>query len=122
MRNIVTVTELPEGPRCRWCHRLIDQRGGAGRPRQFCSASHRQRAFEARRRADALSVPEGQSIVADADLRRLHDGLYRLEAAVDDVRGDVAERVGRPDYRAAFEHLLDAAGDLVGLVVQPVRE
>ena len=115
------MTKSTEGPRCRWCHRPIDERGGAGRPREFCSASHRQRAFEARRRAAALSVPEGQSIVADADLRRLHDGLYRLEAAVEDVKGDLTSGARRADYRDAFEHLLDAAEDLLGLVVEPVR-
>ncbi len=60
--------------------------------------------------------------MADADLRRLHDSLYRLEAAVDDVQADLADSPGRPDYRGAFEHLLDAAGDLLGLVIGPVRQ
>lgn len=60
--------------------------------------------------------------MADADLSRLHDRLYRLEAAVADVTADLAEAGARPDYRGAFEHLSDAAGDLVGILIEPVRQ
>jgi hypothetical protein len=116
------VTKSTEGPRCGWCHRPIDQQPGAGRPRQFCSASHRQRAFEARRRAASFRLPDGQSIVVDDDLCRLHDRLYRLEAAVVDVTADVAGGGRHPDYRGALEHLLDAAEDLVGQFIEPVRQ
>ncbi len=87
----------------------------------FCGPSHRQRAYEARRRADALHVPDGQTIVAEADLRLLHDRLYQLESAVEDVRADVAIRPNTATWRRAFEHLLEAANDLVGMVVDPVR-
>ena len=96
-------------------------RQGAGRPRRFCSPSHRQRAYEARRRADQLHVPGDQCLVSVADLRKLHDRLYRLEAAVDDVRSDLDGPSGAADYRRAYEHLMDAAADLVGAVIEPVR-
>ena len=116
------MTKSPEGPRCGWCHRPLDPPAGAGRPKRFCSPSHRQRAYEARRRAAALALPAGQSVVADADLRRLHDRLYRLETAVEDVVADLAERGIRPDYKSAYEHLLEASQDLIGLVLEPVRQ
>ncbi len=115
------MTTVVEDVRCWWCHRPLPVRRGAGRPRRFCSPSHRQRAYEARRRADELHVPEDQCIVSLSDLARLHDRLYRLEAAVDDVRADLTESRGDDDYRRAYEHLMDAAGDLVGTVVEPVR-
>jgi len=114
------VTDGPD--RCGWCHRPLAQRAGAGRPRLFCSPSHRQRAYEARRRADELHVPADQCLVSVADLGRLHDRLYRLEAAVEDVTADLGDARGVDDYRRACEHLLDAAGDLVGTVVEPVRD
>jgi hypothetical protein len=57
-----------------------------------------------------------------ADLGRLHDRLYRLEAAVDDVRGDLGSSSGNAAYRRAYLHLMDAVGDLVGTVVEPVRQ
>jgi len=65
-------------------------------------------------------VPEGQCIVSMVDIARLHDRLYRLEAAVDDVTADLAAAHGAAAYRHAYEHLMDAVGDLVGTVIEPV--
>jgi len=107
--------------RCGWCHRPLAPRPGVGRPRRFCSPSHRQRAYEARRRADELQIPVDQCIVSAADLARLHDRLYRLEAAVEDVTADLAVSHGAAAYRQAYEHLLEAAADLVGTTIEPVR-
>jgi tetrahydromethanopterin S-methyltransferase subunit G len=69
-----------------------------------------------------LSVPAGQVIVSEDDLRKVHDRLYRLETAVEDVEGDLSDRASAQAYRAAFEHLYEAAKDLVGVVVEPVRQ
>ena len=66
-------------------------------------------------------MPADQCIVSSADLARLHDLLYRVEAAVDDVRADLARASGPSAYRQAYEHLMDAVGDLVGTVIEPVR-
>ena len=60
--------------------------------------------------------------MSEDDLRRVHDRLYRLETAVEDVEGDLDDRSGSQAYRAAFEHLYEAAKDLVGVVVEPVRQ
>ena len=116
------MTKSPESVRCGWCHRPLAQSAGAGRPRQFCGPSHRQRAYEARRRAEVLRIPTGHCIVAEEDLRRLHDRLYRLEAAVEDVTSDLCDDARPAAYRRAYEHLLDAAVDLAGMVVVPARE
>jgi hypothetical protein len=61
-------------------------------------------------------------IVSEEELSRVHDRLYRLESAVEDVDADLAGSPGPAAYRAAVEHLLDAARDLVGVVVEPVRQ
>ena len=66
-------------------------------------------------------MPAGQSLVSTADLARLHDRLYRLEAAVEDVTADLAATTGPAAYRQAYEHLMDAVADLVGTVIEPVR-
>jgi hypothetical protein len=115
------VTKSSDPPLCGWCHRPIEQLPRAGRPRVFCSRSHRQRAYEARRRADALGIPVGQTVVSEADLQSLHDRLYRLESAIEDVRADLGGKPGAQAYREAFEHLYDSAKDLLGVVVEPVR-
>jgi len=52
----------------------------------------------------------------------VRDRLYRLEAAIEDVESDLGESAGSRSYRAAFEHLYDAAKDLVGVVIVPVRQ
>ncbi len=59
--------------------------------------------------------------MSEQDLRGLHDRLYRLEAAVEDVTEDLARDARTTACRQAVDHLLDAAGDLVGLVVEPFR-
>jgi tetrahydromethanopterin S-methyltransferase subunit G len=69
-----------------------------------------------------LKLPAGQVIVSEADLQSLHDRLYQLESAVEDVRADLSDHAGARAYREAFEHLYDSAKDLVGLVVEAVRE
>ena len=52
----------------------------------------------------------------------MHDRLYLLEAALEDVESDLREKTGPTAYREAFDHLYEAAKDLVGVVVEPVRQ
>jgi hypothetical protein len=68
-----------------------------------------------------LHLPDDQCLVSAADIARLHDRLYRLEAAVDDVTADLASARGAAAYRQAYEHLMDAVADLVGTVIEQVR-
>jgi tetrahydromethanopterin S-methyltransferase subunit G len=67
-------------------------------------------------------IPAGQLVVSEQELRSVHDRLYRLESAVEDVQADLAGDVGLEEYKEAVEHLLDAAQDLVGVVIEPVRQ
>lgn len=105
--------------RCRWCHRPLAAVSGIGRPRQYCRPSHRQRAYEARKRAERLALAPGDVVVAKAELDRLHDRLYRLEAALDDVDADLASDRSPARWQAAFHHLAEAARDLYGYTVEP---
>lgn len=115
------MTKPVELPRCGYCRRPLPPPGRTGRPARYCRRSHRQRAYEARRRADRADLPAGQVVVAQGDLDRLHDRLYALEAALDDITADLAE--SRPTvsaYRDALDHLVDAARELADFVVEPV--
>ncbi|HEX3840442.1 MAG TPA: hypothetical protein VHU85_06605 [Acidimicrobiales bacterium] len=69
-----------------------------------------------------MHLPAGQVIVTENELHKLHDRLYRLEAAVEDVDADLAGTKSAKAYQLAFEHLYEAARDLTGVVVEPVRE
>jgi hypothetical protein len=61
-------------------------------------------------------------VVTEAELQRLHDRLYRLEAAIEDVDGDLSGRPSAQAYRKAFEHLYEAARDVAGMVIEPATE
>jgi hypothetical protein len=67
-------------------------------------------------------IPTGQVIVSEVDLRTLHDRIYRLEAAVEDVDADLATSTTAVAYRAAFDHLYEAAQGVAGTVIEPVRQ
>lgn len=65
--------------------------------------------------------------MAQRDLDRLHDRLYALEAALDDVDADLGELGARGTaaaraaaYEAALAHVRAAAEDLRGVLVEPV--
>jgi hypothetical protein len=60
--------------------------------------------------------------VTQGELQRLHDRLYRLEAALEDVDADLAGQPSSRAYRQAFEHLYEAAKDVAGVVIEPATE
>jgi hypothetical protein len=60
-------------------------------------------------------------VVAETDLQRMHDRLYRLEAALEDVDADLSDDDSAAALRAALAHLSEPARDLVGLVIEPAR-
>lgn len=98
--------------RCPWCRRPVTPYAGPGRPRVYCRRSCRQRAFEQRRRLQELGLAETELVVARRDLDALHDALYVLEAAVEDVDRDLARSRTKADLEAALSWLLAAARPL----------
>ena len=68
-----------------------------GRPREFCSPRCRQWDWVARQRAGELALSDGELVVAKAALDELHDELYVLACAVDDVERDLAAAGASPE-------------------------
>jgi hypothetical protein len=101
------------GPKCRWCGRKLAIAGGPGRPRAFCSQACRQKDYIARLRAQEAGLSETELVVTRQELDSLHDQLYVLEAAVDDVQRDLASSTTKRDYVEALAWLLDACRPLV---------
>lgn len=67
----------------------------------------------------AVGLGEDEFVVRRVDVDALHDQLYVLEAAIEDVERDLGS-TSRPtarDYREAIEWLLDAARPLVAMRV-----
>jgi len=112
------VTKADGIQRCAYCHRPLAVGARPGRPARYCKRSHRQRAYEARRRAQRSGLADGLVIVGQAELDRLHDRLYALEAALDDVDGDLAQDRSSVAVWEAFEHLYAVADRLRGVSVE----
>ncbi len=106
---------MTELRRCRWCRRALPERTGPGRTREFCSQRCRQWDWVSRQRAHELELSEGELVVAKSSLDELHDELYVLACAVDDVERDL-EAAGpaatADDLRQALAWLLEAARPL----------
>lgn len=106
---------------CAWCRRALPERTGPGRPRRFCSQRCRQWDWVARQRASELQLSEGELVVARAELDALHDELYVLACAVDDVERDLRATGRRTvnELTDAVRWLLDAARPLRDREIAP---
>lgn len=108
-------------PRCRWCRRTIAPVTGPGRPREFCSQACRQWDWVARQRARDLKLSEDQLVMTRSELNELHDALYVLACAVQDVRRDL-ESNAKPTARELNDMLrwiLDCADPLETVRLRP---
>jgi len=106
---------MTELARCRWCRRVLPERSGPGRPRQFCSQRCRQWEWVSRQRADELELSENELVIARDQLDALHDDLYVLACAVGDAEADLEAAGVRPSVRELkmiVQGLLDAAKPL----------
>src|SRR4051812_2768863 len=90
--------------RCRWCRRVLAPQR-MGRPRQFCSQACRQWDWVGRERAQELQMNEDELIVAKAALDSLHDDLYVLACAVDNVERDLTAAGRQPEKKELSDML-----------------
>jgi hypothetical protein len=107
----VTVTKRQA---CAWCGGPIEIAAGAGRPRQYCRRSCRQRDFEARKRARELGLAESDLIVARRAMEGLDDLLFVLSCAIADVEGDIALDRSPEQLQRSLDWLLESARPLLG--------
>ena len=107
------MTKSGSGPRCRWCGRKLTKGEGRGRPREFCTQACRQKDYIARLRARDAGLSEAELVITREELAALHDQLYVLEAAIEDVERDLSRSSTKQDYVEAVAWLLDAARPLV---------
>ena len=107
--------QTPDGPRCRWCRRVLQERSGPGRPRAYCSQPCRQWDWVARQRASELALSEDELVITRTERDKLRDQIFVLRCAVQDVEQDLDPSIDPTtrDYKAALSWLLDAARPLV---------
>lgn len=99
--------------RCAWCSRPIPARpaGAVGRPPRYCRRSCRQRAYEARRRAEELGLGDDELIVTRNELDDANDRLFEIRQLIAEASGDLDDGV-RADVVA--RRLVDAIDAVVG--------
>jgi hypothetical protein len=85
---------------------------GAGRPRQYCKRSCRQRDYESRRRTRELGLGEHELVVTRQELHDVQDRLYVLAETVKDVERDLTDD-DADDERRLLNILLYAAKQAV---------
>ena len=97
--------------RCRWCGGEL-QTGGRGRPKEFCSASCRQAAYEQRRGLAGRRVKEGDVVLRAERADRLRDSLFALRCAAEDVATAAREGADGSEIAALSEELVAMAKDI----------
>ncbi len=106
--------------RCRWCGRRLPERRGTGRPRRYCRQGCRQQAHVARKLAEAHGLSDGDVIVDRQALEALQGALYCLQAAIEDVEGDLAAAADDPaEVRRALDWLLENARPAAAQWIEP---
>lgn len=85
----------------------------------YCRPSHRQRAYEARRIADEHKLSEDDVLVGRVSFEAVRDLLYRIEAALQDVDGDLRQGADPDEYRKALWHLYEAAAEVRTFTFEP---
>ncbi|MCB9372647.1 MAG: hypothetical protein H6518_07675 [Microthrixaceae bacterium] len=109
-------------PRCGWCGAPLADQPAVGRRRRYCRQGCRQQAYLARKLAAAHALGDDEVVVRRDDLVEVQDRLYALQAALEDVRGDLAEATGPDDVRRALDWLVSQAEPVAGLWITPVSE
>lgn len=107
------------GERCRWCGRSLPTAAATGRPRRFCRPGCRQQAHVARKFAAAHGLGDDDVIVDRRRLEELHDGLYCLQAAIEDVDHDLDGTPTAAEVSDALRWLLENARPLAATWIGP---
>jgi len=98
---------------CAWCGGGFARSQGRGRPRRYCRASHRQRAYEARRFAQRRGLSTDEVLLSRQTWERLRDALVDLQNATQDVaRGIPANEPPSAKAVAAIGRLAATVADL----------
>ncbi len=90
----------------------------------FCSQACRQWDWVGRQRARELQLNEDELIITKAELDQLHDELYVLACAVDDVERDYSAAGRTPtakEFGEMLSWLLEAARPIRDRELKPQR-
>lgn len=93
---------------CAWCGSEITS-VGRGRPRKYCSASCKQRAYEQRHNVVGTQIPDDAVILAADKADQLRDELYELRCVAEDIQTAAREEASPGEMAALCQELVDLA-------------
>lgn len=96
---------------CRWCGRDVSD-AGAGRRRQYCRQSCRQRAYEQRAQlgaGPAAALPPDAVLLSADEAAGLSDRVYQVRCAAEDIATALDEEATMAELHGLCETLRQAA-------------
>lgn len=105
--------------RCAWCGERFAISPGPGRRPRYCRRSHRQRAYEARRIADARGLAHDEVLLGIENWHGLRDAIYVAETAAADAATDLVDARTQEELTSIVAGLRDAIAGVVTAVGEP---
>ncbi len=93
---------------CQWCGKAIES-SGRGRPRKYCSATCRQRAYEQRHNLSGRPIPADAVVITPERAEQLRDGLFEVRCAAEDVATAAGEGAGAAELEGLCSELVALA-------------
>ena len=93
---------------------------GRGRPRRYCRPSHRQRAYEARQKAERRGLNPNEVLLNRHTWNALRDALAQLQSVGSRVAHDLAAgEMPEAGYVEAVGRLNAAVAELQAVALEP---
>lgn len=80
-----------------------------GRPRKFCSASCKQRAYEQRHNVVGTQIPANAVIMTPERAATVRDGLFELRCSAEDIATAAAEGATPAELKELCDELVSLA-------------
>ena len=90
---------------CTWCGREMAP-NPSGRHRKYCSQACRQRSYEQRHQLKGTTIPEDSVIMSAANAAKMHDQLFELRCAAEDVQTALREGEDKETLDVLVEELV----------------
>lgn len=93
---------------CTWCGKEMAP-NPSGRHRKYCSQACRQRSYEQRNQLKDTSIPADSVIMSAANAAQLHDELFELRCAAEDIQTAARDGEERETIELLADELLEIA-------------
>lgn len=97
---------------CQWCGAELAEQEGRGRRRKYCSDSCKQRAYEHRNNVAVTPAARRETSMTQARASKLHDRLFQLRCAAEDIATAVDENADSREIEALCTELVTMAKEI----------